>query len=112
MHEMREGEKMKKLFSKIKDILNDAFLIMLGFIFGKLIILALRGYRCPRCNYPVEENTFCENCKQKIGFAKPKKKQTKVGTTAAIIYPANPKRKEITHKNNTKKTQYFGKDFK
>lgn len=38
-------------------------------IFGELLFDALKKYRCPRCNYPVDKsNTRCPNCGQPIDW--------------------------------------------
>ncbi|MCX6770789.1 MAG: zinc-ribbon domain-containing protein [Candidatus Micrarchaeota archaeon] len=48
-----------------KDLL--AFLGVL--VFGKLLVDALKKYRCPRCNYPIDEsNVFCPNCGQPLDW--------------------------------------------
>jgi rubrerythrin len=49
---------------------NDDLIKFLGALFlGKLIIDALKKYRCPRCNYPVDGNSiFCPNCGQPLDW--------------------------------------------
>jgi len=49
----------------LKD-LKDAFLITTC---GKLFWLALKGWRCPRCNYPIDNNDKkCPHCKQPLDW--------------------------------------------
>lgn len=46
-----------------EDLIKALGLILLG----KIIYDALKKYRCPRCNYPVDKaNEFCPNCSQPL----------------------------------------------
>lgn len=42
----------------------------------KLIVLALRGWKCARCNYPVAQgDKTCENCGQPLKWPKVKEEK-------------------------------------
>lgn len=48
-----------------ENILKAVGLLLLG----KIIYDALKKYRCPRCNYPVDEtNASCPNCGQPLNW--------------------------------------------
>jgi rubrerythrin len=49
---------------------DDDLLKLLGvLVFGKLLVDALKKYRCPRCNYPVDgSNAACPNCGQPLDW--------------------------------------------
>lgn len=48
-----------------EDILKAVGIVLLG----KIIFDALKKYRCPRCNYPVDENNIvCPNCGQVLDW--------------------------------------------
>ena len=43
--------------------------IVINLILGELMVDALKKYRCPRCNYPVNKsNICCPNCGQPIDW--------------------------------------------
>ena len=46
----------------------ENFLKFIGVvILGKLVLDALKKYRCPRCNYPVSKKQYsCPNCGQPL----------------------------------------------
>ena len=51
--------------TKDDDWIKDVVVASGAIILGKLFLDALKKYRCPRCNYPVDKkNTFCPNCGQ------------------------------------------------
>jgi len=49
---------------------EDDILKALGvLVLGKLLFDALKKYRCPRCNYPIDNSTiYCPNCGQLLDW--------------------------------------------
>jgi len=48
---------------------EDFWTVLGALILGKILLDALKKYRCPRCNYPVSKDNFvCPNCGQPLNW--------------------------------------------
>ena len=55
------------IMAKKDNITEDLFAAIGAIVLGKIIYDALKGYRCPRCNYPVgKDDQICSNCGQPL----------------------------------------------